>query len=56
VDRARELLLYSDRPILDVAVATGFATTSHFAQWFRVFHAARPSELRARAMAASAAG
>ena len=48
VDRARELLLYSDRPILDVAVATGFTSTSHFSQWFRHFHGVRPSELRGR--------
>ncbi|MDQ4062213.1 MAG: GlxA family transcriptional regulator [Pseudomonadota bacterium] len=48
IDRARELLIYSDRPILDVAVATGFASTSHFSQWFKRFYGARPSELRGR--------
>ena len=31
VERARELLLYSDRPVIEVAVAAGFSSTSHFA-------------------------
>jgi transcriptional regulator GlxA family with amidase domain len=46
IDRARELLLYSDRPILDVAVAAGFTSTSHFAHWFKRLQGVRPSELR----------
>lgn len=49
VDRARELLTYSDRPLLEVSVASGFTSTSHFAQWFRRFHGMRPTELRERA-------
>jgi len=49
VDRARELLTYSDLPLLEVSVASGFTSTSHFAQWFRRFHGMRPSELRERA-------
>lgn len=49
VDRARELLTYSDRPLLEVSVASGFTSISHFAQWFRRFHGMRPSELRERA-------
>lgn len=48
IDRARELLLYSDQPILDVAVATGFTSVSHFSQWFKRLIGARPSELRGR--------
>lgn len=48
IDRARELLLYSDQAILDVAVATGFTSTSHFSQWFKRLVGARPSELRGR--------
>ena len=47
-ERARELLLYSDRPILDVAVATGFASPSHFARWFKRLHGLKPSQLRGR--------
>lgn len=49
VDRARELLTYSDQPLLAVAVASGFASTSHFSGWFRRFHGMRPSELREQA-------
>lgn len=49
IERARELLLYTDRSVLDVAVAVGFASTSHFAQWFRRFHGTSPSDLRKKA-------
>ena len=49
VDRARELLTYSDQPLLAVAVASGFTSTSHFSSWFRRFHGMRPSELREQA-------
>ncbi len=49
VDRARELLIYSDRRILEVAVASGFTSTSHFSQWFRRFYGMPPSELRLHA-------
>jgi transcriptional regulator GlxA family with amidase domain len=48
IDRARELLLYSDRPILEVAVATGFTSTSHFAHWFKRLQGVRPSQVRGR--------
>jgi transcriptional regulator GlxA family with amidase domain len=48
VERARELLLYSDKPIIDVAVSTGFASTSHFAACFRRVFGLRPSEVRGR--------
>ncbi|WP_406857798.1 GlxA family transcriptional regulator [Alsobacter sp. KACC 23698] len=48
VDRARELLLYSDCPILEVAIATGFTSTSHFAYWFKRLHGVRPSGVRVR--------
>ncbi len=49
IDRARELLTYSDRPLLEVVVASGFTSVSHFAVWFRRFHGMRPSELREQA-------
>jgi transcriptional regulator GlxA family with amidase domain len=55
IDRARELLIYTNQPILDVAVAVGFASTSHFAQWFKRFHGLRPKELRERARQARSA-
>lgn len=48
IDRARELLLYSDRPVIDVAVATGFASISHFSHWFKRLQGVRPTELRGR--------
>jgi len=46
LDRARELLIYSDRPIFEIAVATGFTSASHFSHWFKRIHGERPSELR----------
>lgn len=49
VARGRELLIYSDWQILDVAVAAGFTSTSHFSQWFRRFYGMSPTELRLRA-------
>jgi transcriptional regulator GlxA family with amidase domain len=49
IERARELLLYSDRPIIDIAVSVGFTSTSHFATWYRRIHGTRPSDMRNRA-------
>jgi transcriptional regulator GlxA family with amidase domain len=46
VERARELLLYSDRPVIDIAVSAGFTSTSHFATWYKRIYGARPSEMR----------
>ena len=46
IDRARELLLYSDRPILEVAIAAGFTSTSHFAYWFKKMQGVKPSQFR----------
>jgi len=48
VERARELLLYSDRAVLEVAVAAGFASTSHFASWYKRVFGMKPSEVRGR--------
>lgn len=55
IDRARELLLYSDRPVLEVAIAAGFTSTSHFAHWFKKLQGVRPSQLRGRPAADEAA-
>ena len=55
IDRARELLLYSDRPVLEVAIAAGFTSTSHFAHWFKKLQGVRPSQLRGRPVADEAA-
>ena len=46
VERARELLIYSDRSVIDVAVQAGFSSTSHFATWYKRIYGARPSEMR----------
>ena len=53
VDRARELLLYSERTIIDVAVASGFTSTSHLSHWFKRLQGVRPTELRGRKAVAS---
>jgi transcriptional regulator GlxA family with amidase domain len=47
LDRARELLLQTTKPILDVAVACGFATASHFSRCYRLVYGHRPSDERA---------
>jgi transcriptional regulator GlxA family with amidase domain len=49
VERARELLIYSDRPVIDVAVQAGFSSTSHFAAWYKRIYGARPSDMRSTA-------
>ncbi|WP_246226032.1 GlxA family transcriptional regulator [Chelativorans xinjiangense] len=48
LERARELLIYSDRPIIDIAVQTGFASTSYFATCYRRVFGVKPSEARVR--------
>ena len=52
VERAREMLLYTEQPIIDIAMATGFASTSHFSKWVKEFYGIRPSEMREQARAA----
>jgi len=44
--RARLLLLETTRPILDVAVACGFASASHFSRCYRALYGQRPSDER----------
>lgn len=46
IERARELLLYSNQPILSIGVACGFTSTSHFANWFKRLHGCTPSQMR----------
>ena len=50
--RARAMLLQTTKPILDVAVACGFASASHFSRCYRAVHGHRPSEERAALLAA----
>ncbi|MBP0439105.1 GlxA family transcriptional regulator [Tianweitania sediminis] len=47
IDRARELLLYTEQPLIQVGLAVGFSSPSRFATWFRHFQAKRPSDFRA---------
>jgi len=55
IERGRELLLYSDWPIIDVAIAAGFTSTSHFASWYRRLCGMRPSDARKTSSRAAAA-
>lgn len=45
-ERGRELLIYTEKPLLEIAVAAGFGSVSHFSKWFRHFHGQSPSECR----------
>lgn len=54
IERARELLLYTNQPIIDIAVMVGFGSTSHFSNWFKRFYGQRPTELREKARAGRA--
>jgi transcriptional regulator GlxA family with amidase domain len=46
VEQARELLLYSDRSIIEVAILCGFTSTSHFATCYKRVYGTRPSDMR----------
>ena len=52
VERAHELLLYSDRPIVEIAVSAGFTSASHFSTWYKRIHGTTPSTMRGRPPAA----
>lgn len=46
LERARDLLLHTNVPVLDVAVATGFTSSSYFSQCYRQAFAQTPSTTR----------
>ncbi|TKI04234.1 GlxA family transcriptional regulator [Martelella alba] len=46
LEQAREMLIYSDQSIIDIAVSVGFGSTSHFAGWFRRTFGILPSAMR----------
>ncbi|WP_436641599.1 GlxA family transcriptional regulator [Microbaculum sp. FT89] len=46
LERARDLLLHTNVPILDVAVATGFTSSSYFSQCYRQAFVQTPSATR----------
>ncbi len=50
LDRARQMLLQTTKPILDVAVACGFASASHFSRCYRAAYGHKPSDERAAAL------
>jgi AraC family transcriptional regulator, glycine betaine-responsive activator len=51
LERARALLLETTKPILDVAVACGFASASHFSRCYRTVYGHKPSDERVAALA-----
>ena len=48
LQRARNLLLQSERSVTEIAVATGFRSTTHFARVYRGFFGVSPTAQRAR--------
>jgi transcriptional regulator GlxA family with amidase domain len=50
LDRARQALLQTAKPILDVAVACGFASASHFSRCYRAVYGHKPSDERTAAL------
>ena len=46
LDRARTMLLQTTKPILDIAVACGFASASHFSRCYRAVYGHKPSDER----------
>jgi transcriptional regulator GlxA family with amidase domain len=50
LDRARTMLLQTTKPILDVAVAAGFTSASHFSRCYRATYGHKPSDERAAAL------
>lgn len=52
LDRARAMLLQTTRTILDVAVACGFASASHFSRCYREVYGHKPSDERAAVLSA----
>ncbi|MEO8859275.1 MAG: GlxA family transcriptional regulator [Burkholderiaceae bacterium] len=47
LDHARAMLLQTSKSVLQVAVACGFESASHFSRCYRVLHGHRPSDERA---------
>ena len=47
LDRARHLLIQSSLPVVEVAVACGFVSASHFSKCYRELYARSPQQERA---------
>ena len=56
LDRARHLLLQSALPIVEIAVASGFVSASHFSKCYRELYGRSPQGERAARAAVSAVG
>jgi len=54
LERARTMLLQTTKPVLDVAVACGFASASHFSRCYRSEYGHRPRDERGSAHSLSA--
>ncbi len=46
MERARQELLYSEKPIYQIAASCGYRNASHFSKWFKVRFEVSPKELR----------
>lgn len=46
LQKAQELLVYTDKSVLEVAVETGFGTSSYFGKIFKQYHHITPREYR----------
>jgi transcriptional regulator GlxA family with amidase domain len=46
LDRARHLLIQSSMPVVEVAVACGFVSASHFSKCYRELYARSPQQER----------
>ncbi|MGO7675651.1 helix-turn-helix domain-containing protein, partial [Rhizobium ruizarguesonis] len=47
LDRARHLLVQSSMPVVEVAVACGFVSASHFSKFYRELYHRSPQQERA---------
>ena len=46
IDRAKELLEFTDKPIAEIAEASGFQDQNYFARTFRQFTGMSPTQFR----------
>ncbi|WFU05270.1 helix-turn-helix domain-containing protein (plasmid) [Rhizobium sp. CB3171] len=50
LDRARQLIEATSKPIVDIAVACGFVSATHFSKCFRIQHGRSPQQTRLERM------
>jgi len=55
LDRARQLLLQSDMAIVDVAIACGFVSASHFSKCYRELYGRSPQADRQASLVSESA-